>query len=128
MQALKGGVGFIDLAWSNFTLPATTMAFKLCYTDDKILDRPWRKFKGEIEKNKQCWQTAKLEKFLGPSDTAWAAAGSLSIALPMNTAPSTYTVQVFSRAGIPSHRYTRCIFPLNTVRFRCPRTNASYPT
>eukprot|EP00227_Mantoniella_beaufortii_P015852 CAMPEP_0197588632 /NCGR_PEP_ID=MMETSP1326-20131121/9848_1 /TAXON_ID=1155430 /ORGANISM="Genus nov. species nov., Strain RCC2288" /LENGTH=197 /DNA_ID=CAMNT_0043153479 /DNA_START=61 /DNA_END=654 /DNA_ORIENTATION=+ len=97
-HALKGGVGTIDLAWSNFTIVGETMAVKLCYTNAKIVDRPWRKFVGTIDKNKQCWQTAKLAKFLVET-MPYAATGSMPIPLPMNTAPSDYTVQLLSKVN-----------------------------
>ena len=91
--------GFIIVKWSDFIeLPADTIAIKLCFHKDKIVDRPWRKFKDNINKNKQCWQTAKLAKFL-KEGIAYVPSGSELIELPMNTAPSTYSVQVLSQAG-----------------------------
>lgn len=72
------------------------MSVKLCFTKDRIAERPWRKFEDDINKNKQCWQTAEMAKFL-KQDVPFATAGSISIPLPVNTAKSTYTVQVFSQ-------------------------------
>ena len=72
------------------------MDIKLCFTDDKIKERPWRKFNDIIKKNKQCWQTAELKKFL-KSGVSYRAEGQENIDIPMNTAPSTYTVQVLSK-------------------------------
>ena len=70
----------------------------MCFHKDKIVDRPWRKFNDNINKNKQCWQTAKLAKFL-KEGIGYSSSGSELIELPMNTAPSTYSVQVLSQAG-----------------------------
>lgn len=99
-QTLTGGADSITVKWSDFTVSADTIAIKLCFHKDKIVDRPWRKFKDNINKNKQCWQTAKLAKFL-KEGIAYDSSGSGSalIELPMNTAPSTYSVQVLSQAG-----------------------------
>ena len=99
-QTLTGGADSITVKWSDFTEPADTIAIKLCFHKDKIVDRPWRKFKDNINKNKQCWQTAKLAKFL-KEGIVYDSSGSGSelIELPMNTAPSTYSVQVLSQAG-----------------------------
>ena len=72
------------------------MSIKLCFHKDKTVDRPWRKYKDNINKNKQCWQTAKLKKFL-KEGIDYVAAGTETIELPMNTAPSTYSVQVLSK-------------------------------
>ena len=72
------------------------MDIKLCFTDDKIKERPWRKFQDNIKKNKQCWQTAELKKFL-KSGVSYSEQGQENIDIPMNTAPSTYTVQVLSK-------------------------------
>lgn len=72
------------------------MSVKLCFTKDRIVERPWRKFFDAIDKNKQCWQTAEMAKFL-KQDVPFATAGSVSIPLPVNTAKSTYTVQVLSQ-------------------------------
>ena len=99
-QTLTGGADSITVKWSGFTESADTIAIKLCFHEDKIVDRPWRKFKDNINKNKQCWQTAKLAKVL-QEGIAYDSSGSGSalIELPMNTAPSTYSVQVLSQAG-----------------------------
>ena len=99
-QTLTGGADSITVKWSDFTEPADTIAIKLCFHKDKTVDRPWRKFKDNINKNKQCWQTAKLAKFL-KEGIVYDSSGSGSelIELPMNTAPSTYSVQVLSQAG-----------------------------
>jgi len=94
--SLKGGASEVQVSWSNFSLPATKMAIKLCFTKDKIFERPWRKYVKTINKNKQCWQTAKMAKFF-KKDVPFTASGSLAIPLPENTAPSTYTVQVLSQ-------------------------------
>merc|ERR1711990_1319242 len=97
-KTLTGGADSITVKWSDFTESADTIAIKLCFHKDKIVDRPWRKFKDNINKNKQCWQTAKLAKFL-KEGIAYDSSGSALIELPMNTAPSTYSVQVLSQAG-----------------------------
>merc|ERR1711908_221149 len=96
-KTLTGGADSITVKWSDFTESADSIAIKLCFHKDKIVDRPWRKFK-DINKNKQCWQTAKLAKFL-KEGIAYDSSGSALIELPMNTAPSTYSVQVLSQAG-----------------------------
>ena len=95
-DSIEGGKGSITVSWSNFTQPATKMAIKLCFTKDKIFERPWRKYVKTINKNKQCWQTAKLAKFF-KAGVPFSASGSETIPLPENTAPSTYTVQVLSQ-------------------------------
>mmetsp|Transcript_7061 Transcript_7061/g.27771 ORF Transcript_7061/g.27771 Transcript_7061/m.27771 type:complete len:199 (-) Transcript_7061:433-1029(-) len=97
-KTLTGGADSIKVNWSDFTESADTIAIKLCFHKDKTVDRPWRKFKDNINKNKQCWQTAKLAKFL-KEGIGYSSSGSELIELPMNTAPSTYSVQVLSQAG-----------------------------
>lgn len=94
--SIEGGKGSVTVSWSNFTLPADKMAIKLCFTKDKISERPWRKYVKTINKNKQCWQTAKMAKFFRQG-VAYASSGTETIPLPENTAPSTYTVQVLSQ-------------------------------
>ena len=96
MQEKLGGASSISVSWSNFSIAADSMVMKLCFTKDKIVDRPWRKYKDAINKNKQCWQTAKMAKFFKEGIT-YAASGSMEVPLPMNTAPSTYSVQVLSK-------------------------------
>ena len=94
---LKTGASSILVKWSGFSdVSASEMDIKLCFTDDKIKERPWRKFNDIIKKNKQCWQTAELKKFL-KSGVSYRAEGQENIDIPMNTAPSTYTVQVLSK-------------------------------
>merc|ERR1712100_257477 len=95
---VEGRVYIEGTCSKTLTGGADTIAIKLCFHKDKIVDRPWRKFKDNINKNKQCWQTAKLAKFL-KEGIAYDSSGSALIELPMNTAPSTYSVQVLSQAG-----------------------------
>ena len=84
----------MKIEWTGFSTDAAdTMAIKMCYSKDKIKDRPWRKFVDGIDKNKQCIQSADKKKFLLESFSAQSS-GSKSIKLPMNTAPSDYTFQV----------------------------------
>lgn len=95
-KTLTGGADSITVKWSGFGNAADSMSIKLCFHKDKTVDRPWRKYKDNINKNKQCWQTAKLKKFL-KEGIDYVAAGTETIELPMNTAPSTYSVQVLSK-------------------------------
>ena len=95
-QTLTGGADSITVKWSGFGNAADSMSIKLCFHKDKTVDRPWRKYNDNINKNKQCWQTAKLKKFL-KEGIDYVAAGTETIELPMNTAPSTYSVQVLSK-------------------------------
>lgn len=95
-QTLTGGADSITVKWSGFGNAADSMSIKLCFHKDKTVDRPWRKYKDNINKNKQCWQTAKLKKFL-KEGIDYVAAGTETIELPMNTAPSIYSVQVLSK-------------------------------
>ena len=92
------GASSIDVSYTGF--PAgETVDIKLCFTDDKIKERPWRKFVNNLEKNKQCWQTADLLKILkkGAVTTGSDGTGSVSVELPVNIAPSEYTVMVYSK-------------------------------
>lgn len=75
------------------------MDIKLCFTKAKISERPWRKFVDIVAKNKQCWQTAELAKFFkaGAYVTDANGAGTYTAELPVNTAPSEYTIQVLSK-------------------------------
>ena len=83
----------ITVAWSGFTANnEATVSIKLCYTDDKIVERPWRKYNGAVDKNKQCWQIPELTKFLKKGVAV--GDGSTTIEIPTNTPPSTYYVQV----------------------------------
>lgn len=95
-KTLTGGADSITVKWSGFGNAADSMSIKLCFHKDKTVDRPWRKYNDNINKNKQCWQTAKLKKFL-KEGIDYVAAGTETIELPMNTAPSTYSVQVLSK-------------------------------
>ena len=100
-QTLTGGADSITVKWSDFTEPADTIAIKLCFHKDKIVDRPWRKFNDVIDDNKQCWQTETANYTVLKEGIAYDSSGSGSalIKLPMNTAPSTYSVQVLSQGG-----------------------------
>ena len=92
------GASEIAVSYTGFPR-GETVDVKLCFTKAKIFERPWRKYADNIENNKQCWQTAELAKFLkqGAATTDAAGAGSASLALPVNTAPSEYTIQVISK-------------------------------
>ena len=90
---LAGAHGTITVAWDGFTSnDEATVSIKLCYTDDKIVDRPWRKFNKAVDKNKQCWQIPEMTKFM-KKDVA-VGDGSTTIEIPTNTPASTYYVQV----------------------------------
>jgi hypothetical protein len=92
------GASFIDVSYSAFP-PGETVDIKLCFTDEKIKERPWRKYVNNLEKNKQCWQTADMLKILkkGATTTASDGTGSVSVELPVNVAPSEYTIMVYSK-------------------------------
>ena len=79
--------------------PGETVDIKLCFLDSKIKERPWRKYVNNLEKNKQCWQTADMLKILKKAATTTLAdgTGSVSVDLPVNIAPSEYTVMVYSK-------------------------------
>ena len=90
---LAGAHGTITVAWDGFTSnDEATVSIKLCYTDDKIVDRPWRKFNKAVDKNKQCWQIPELTKFM--KKEVAVGDGSTTIEIPTNTPASTYYVQV----------------------------------
>ena len=92
------GASSIDVSYTGF--PAgETVDIKLCFTDEKIKERPWRKYVNNLEKNKQCWQTADLLKIFkkGAVTTGADGAGSVSVELPVNVAPSEYTIMVYSK-------------------------------
>ena len=114
-ETFLGGASEVNVSWTNFTMDADTLSFKLCFTTERISERPWRKFKDEIDKNKQCWQTAKLEKFLKEGVT-YEEAGSMMIEIPENTAPSMYTVQVL---GVKDGMYTVRRCKLKPCRHPC---------
>ena len=75
-----------------------TVDIKLCFTDEKIKERPWRKYVNNLEKNKQCWQTADMLKILKKDATTTAAdgSGSVSVELPV-TSPPPNTPSVYSK-------------------------------
>ena len=92
------GASSLDISYTGF--PAgETVDIKLCFTKEKIKERPWRKYVNNLEKNKQCWQTADLLKILkkGAVTTGSDGTGSVSVELPVNIAPSEYTVMVYSK-------------------------------
>ena len=98
-QTLTGGADSIMVKWSDFTESADTIALKLCFHTDQIVDRPWRVHDDNIDDNKQCWQTETANYTVLKEGIAYNSTGSGSalIKLPMNTAPSTYSVQVLSQ-------------------------------
>ena len=57
------GASSLDISYTGFPL-GEAVDIKLCFTDEKIKKRPWRKYVNNLEKNKQCWQTADLLKIL----------------------------------------------------------------
>ena len=94
-QELLAGVDHIAVTWSNATAQlGSSVTVKLCYDKSLglIVDRPWRKFKDEVKKNKQCQQTADAAKQLAKGLELSPAEYKFKI--PMNTATSTYYVQV----------------------------------
>lgn len=42
------------IADANITGVIAMAKVKLCFTKESLIDRPWRKFKDDVEKNKQC--------------------------------------------------------------------------
>jgi hypothetical protein len=86
----------LTVTWSGLTAAPAKIAFKLCYTSDQTVDRAWRKFKDNIADNKQCKQTADEAKYLMDPFESTAMSGSKEVMIPMNTAPTTYTVQVLA--------------------------------
>merc|ERR1711990_1318596 len=91
-----GGASSLTVKWSGLTVAPAKIAVKLCYTKDQIVDRAWRKFKDNIKDNKQCKQTADTAKFLVEPFASTALEGEKEVVIPMNTAPTTYTVQVLA--------------------------------
>jgi len=55
-ETFLGGASEVNITWSNMTIAADSLSIKLCFTDERISERPWRKYVDEIDKNKQCWQ------------------------------------------------------------------------
>ena len=96
---MTGGADSITVKWSDFYESADTIAIKLCFHTDQIVDRPWRAHDDVIDDNKQCWQTETANYTVLKEGIAYHWTGSERIKLPMNTAPSTYSVQVLSQAG-----------------------------
>lgn len=94
----------MTVSWSNITVAPAKIAVKLCYTSDQIVDRAWRKKKDGINDNNQCKQTADVQKFLVSAFDSTALSGSTDVKIPMNTAPTTYTIQVLAidAAGVYS--------------------------
>ena len=82
--------------WSDLTTAPAKIGIKLCYTADQVVDRAWRKYKDNIEDNKRCKQTADTAKYLVDPFDSTALSGSKEVMIPMNTAPTTYTVQVLA--------------------------------
>ena len=90
------GSDTLTVTWSGLSAAPAKIAIKLCYTKDQIVDRAWRKFKDNIADNKQCQQTADSSKFLVDAFDSTGLSGSKDVKIPLNTAPTTYTVQVMA--------------------------------
>ena len=91
----KAGADSITVSWGGFTPAAdSTLTVKLCYDDSELPGKPWRKFKDEIAKNKQCKQavveSAALQTGIDPA----SGTGSVEIEIPRNIAPAKYSIQV----------------------------------
>ena len=82
--------------WSGLTTAPAKIGIKLCYTADQTVDRAWRKYKDNIKDNKRCKQTADTAKYLVDPFDSTALEGNKEVMIPMNTAPTTYTVQVLA--------------------------------
>lgn len=83
----------ITVAWTGFTSNSeASLTIKMCYTDDMIVNRPWRKYFDAVDKNKQCWQIPEMTKTLHSGIAT--ADGSKTITIPTNTPASTYYFQV----------------------------------
>ena len=82
--------------WSDLTTAPAKIGIKLCYTADQVVDRAWRKYKDNIEDNKRCKQTADTAKYLVDPFDSTALSDSKEVMIPINTAPTTYTVQVLA--------------------------------
>jgi hypothetical protein len=91
----KAGADSITVAWSGFTPAAdSTLTVKLCYDDSELTGKPWRKFKDEIAKNKQCKQTVVESAALQTGIDPTSGTGSVEIEIPRNIAPAKYSIQV----------------------------------
>jgi hypothetical protein len=91
----KAGADSITVAWSGFTPAAdSTLTVKLCYDDSELTGKPWRKFKDEIAKNKQCKQTVVESAALQTGIDPASGTGSVEIEIPRNIAPAKYSIQV----------------------------------
>ena len=91
----KAGADSITVAWSGFTPAAdSTLTVKLCYDDSELPGKPWRKFKDEIAKNKQCKQTVVESAALQTGIDPTSGTGSVEIEIPRNIAPAKYSIQV----------------------------------
>jgi len=94
---LKGGSDTLTIRWTGANEPHTQIAVKICYVDGDIVDRKWRKYKPEIDLNKQCKQTAEEKDFLESAFDSSATSGVTTVKLSQNTAPARYTIQVLAR-------------------------------
>ena len=91
----KAGADSITVSWSGFTPAAdSTLTVKLCYDDSELPGKPWRKFKDEIAKNKQCKQTVVESAALQTGIDPTSGTGSVEIEIPRNIAPAKYSIQV----------------------------------
>lgn len=116
----KAGADSITVAWSGFTPAAdSTLTVKLCYDDSELPGKPWRKFKDEIAKNKQCKQTVVESAALQTGIDPASGTGSVEIKVPRNIAPAKYSIQVLESTaadGFTTYGETAdaCAFTVDT--------------
>jgi hypothetical protein len=97
LTRFKGGQDSITIHWTGADVPHTKIAIKICFVDGDIVDRKWRKFQSQIDKNKQCKQTAEAASFLVSAFDSNATSGSTTAKLGQNVAPARYTIQVLAQ-------------------------------
>jgi hypothetical protein len=110
------GADTLTVSWTGVTQKTGgELTIKLCYDKSQITSRPWRKFKDNIDKNKQCQQTvvesSALMTGVDHSKT------SIDIPIPRNIAPSRYTVQVLNKDatnGYTQWGQSTCSFAVDT--------------
>ena len=85
----------ITISWTGFDA-SHDVGVKICYAPEQTKDRKWRKFKYRVDENKQCKQTASAAAWLVGMEQRPEA--NVTVDLPINTAQSTYFVQVLSKS------------------------------
>jgi len=84
-ETFLGGASEVEISWSNMTIAADSLSIKLCFTDERISERPWRKYVDEIDKNKQCWQGLTLVHISAQLEQCLTHKNTLHTPTPPNT-------------------------------------------